>query len=108
VFGVSVKISGEAGDQIAFKALQECEEGETAWVEIPVEGEEEPPAPAPMVTLAEAEESQDQPVALQNTAATSDGDGASTGLVVAALIAGGLGLLTGLAALLLARRRPTA
>jgi uncharacterized protein YcnI len=120
VFGASIKVSGTAGDDIAFKAIQECKKGETAWVEIPVEGEEEPPAPAPMVTLVEAEdehggassdakEGQDQPVALQNTASTTaDDGGASTGLVIAALVVGALGLITGLIALLTARRRPTA
>jgi periplasmic copper chaperone A len=89
-------------------------------VEIPVEGEEEPREPAAMVSLVEAEdehgaassdaEEPDQDVALQNTAATTEthDDGASTGLVIVALIVGGLGLITGLAALLTARRRPTA
>jgi periplasmic copper chaperone A len=121
VFGISVKISGKPDDQIAFKAIQECKKGETAWAEIPVEGEEEPPAPAPMVTLvapedeqgaagSESQEGQSEQVALQNTAAPTDADdgGASTGLVIAALIVGGLGLIAGLAGLLTARRRPTA
>jgi periplasmic copper chaperone A len=121
VFGISVKISGKAGDKIPFKAIQECEQGETAWVEIPVEGEEEPPEPAPMVTLAAAEgehgaagsngeKPQAEEVALQNTAATTEAgdDGPSTGLVIAALILGGLGLIAGVAALVTSRRRPTA
>jgi hypothetical protein len=100
--------------------LAGCKKGETAWVEIPVEGDEEPREPAAMVSLVEAEdehgaassdaEEPDQDVALQNTAATTetDDDGASSGLVIVALIVGGLGLITGLAALLTARRRPTA
>lgn len=114
VFGLSVKVSGQAGDTIPFKTIQECAKGETAWVEIPVEGEEEPPAPAPMVTLAGAEEEQaaaDEPVALENTAASTTAasdDGASTTLVIVALVAGALGLGTGLAGLLTARRRPSA
>jgi periplasmic copper chaperone A len=121
VFGISIKVSGNPGDRIAFKAIQECKKGETAWVEIPVEGEEEPPAPAAMVELVAAEDehgaagsdsagTQDQPVALQNAAATTQPDesGASTGLVIVALIVGSLGLIAGLAGLVTARRRPTA
>ena len=113
VFGISVKIAGKPGDNMAFKAIQKCAKGETAWIEIPVEGEEEPPAPAPMVELVGAEEdgaaAPTEPVSLQNTATTTeagDGGGASTGLVIVALAIGALGLVTGLAALLTTRRRP--
>lgn len=115
VFGMSVKVSGNEGDAIPFKTIQRCKTGETAWVEIPVEGEEEPPAPAPMVTLAGAEEDHaaaEEPVALENaaasTTATTDDDGASTTLVIVALVAGALGLAAGLAGLMAARRRPSA
>jgi periplasmic copper chaperone A len=111
VFGISIKISGKPGDSIPFKAIQKCAKGETAWIEIPVEGEEEPPEPAPMVELVEAEdeEAATAPVPLQNTAATTDAsdDGASTTLVVVALVVGALGLIAGIAGLATARRRPT-
>jgi uncharacterized protein YcnI len=115
VFGLNVKVSGSAGDQIAFKTVQKCVKGANNWVEIPVEGEEEPPEPAPMVELVEAEDgdaapASNEPVALQNTSAPTeaDDDGASTTLVIIALVVGALGLATGLAGLLTARRRPTA
>jgi periplasmic copper chaperone A len=110
VFGLNVRVAGAEGDSIAFKTVQECKQGENAWVEIPVEGEEEPPEPAPMVELVAAEEPQDEPVALQNAAATTEAsdDGASTTLVIIALIVGALGLIAGMAALLSAWRRPTA
>jgi periplasmic copper chaperone A len=113
VFGVSIKVEGKAGDKIPFKAIQKCAKGETAWIEIPVEGEEEPPEPAPMVELVAAEEepAAEEPVSLQTTAATTDennDDGASTTLVVVALVLGALGLIAGIAGLMSARRRPTA
>jgi periplasmic copper chaperone A len=123
VFGLNVKVSGSAGDNIAFKTVQKCVKGANNWVEIPVEGEEEPPEPAPMVELLAAEDGQgasgsdaqeqggqSEEVALQNTSAPTeaDDDGASTMLVVIALVVGALGLATGLVALLTARRRPTA
>jgi periplasmic copper chaperone A len=123
VFGISIKVEGKAGDMVPFKAIQKCAKGETAWIEIPVEGEEEPPEPAPMVELVEAEDehgasgdstaAQDgaEPVSLENTAATTAGsndDGASTTLVVVALVLGALGLIAGIAGLMSARRRPTA
>jgi periplasmic copper chaperone A len=111
VFGLSIKVSGKPGDKIPFKAIQKCAKGQTAWIEIPVEGEEEPPEPAPMVELVAAEEEEAEPVALRNTAATTpagDDDGASTGLVVVALVLGALGLIVGMVGLVTARRRPTA
>jgi uncharacterized protein YcnI len=112
VFGISIKVSGKPGDTIPFKAIQKCAKGETAWIEIPVEGEEEPPEPAPMVELVAAEDEQGaaEPVSLENTAATTEtnDDGASTTLVVIALVVGALGLITGIAGLMTARRHPTA
>jgi uncharacterized protein YcnI len=111
VFGISVKVEGTPGDKIAFKAIQECAKGQTAWIEIPVEGEEEPPAPAPMVELVPVEEKEAAPVALQQTAArteSGDDDGASTALVVLALVLGALGLIVGVVGLATARRRPAA
>jgi periplasmic copper chaperone A len=113
VFGLSVRLAGKPGEQIAFKTVQTCAKGEHAWVEIPVEGEEEPPEPAPMVELvaAEEEEAASEPVELQTTAATTAGDddnGASTGLVVVALVLGALGLIVGVVSLVTARRRSAA
>lgn len=45
-----------AGETIYFPVIQTCEEGETAWIEIPAEGEEgdELESPAPGITLTEA------------------------------------------------------
>lgn len=46
-----------AGETLYFPVIQTCEEGETAWIEIPAEGEDggDLETPAPGVTLTEAE-----------------------------------------------------
>lgn len=56
---VSVRLTlpeDAAGDTIYFPVIQECEEGETAWIEIPQEGEDadELESPAPAITVTEA------------------------------------------------------
>lgn len=106
-FGLSVRFAGEPGDAVPFKTIQTCEEGENAWIEIPVEGEAEPESPAPIVTL-EGADAETEPVA--DTAApaasvSADDGGPSTGLVVVALVLGALGTLAGGAALIGGRRR---
>jgi uncharacterized protein YcnI len=109
VFGMSVKLpAGKAGDPVYFPTVQQCVKGETGWIQIPQPGESEDdlesPAPAVVLTASEGGHGHS---AEEETAATSDSDddGPSTGLVIAALVLGGLGLLTGLAALISARRR---
>lgn len=59
---VSVRLSlpeDSAGETIYFPVIQECEEGEHAWIEIPQEGEDphdlESPAPALEVTESESD-----------------------------------------------------
>ena len=90
-FELSLQIPEDAaGETLAFPTVQTCEEGSTAWTEVPADGQSEDdlehPAPAFEVTSA-------------------DGDGASssTGLAVGGLVAGLLGL--GLGAVALARTR---
>jgi uncharacterized protein YcnI len=48
---------GTAGETLYFPAVQTCEEGETAWIQIPEEGQsgEELEHPAPSVTVTEPE-----------------------------------------------------
>ena len=58
--------------------------------------------PAPQVTLTGAGEE-----ASEDADEEEDDDGPSTGLVIAALVLGGLGLVTGTAGLMAARRRGT-
>ena len=95
-FGLSIQTAGgKAGEKAYFKVLQECEQGETAWAEIPVEGEEEPEAPAAEIVFAEAAPASAEP-AEQTSGASADGK-ASTGLAITALVVGALGLVVGAA-----------
>lgn len=112
-FELSLQLPDLPGETLVFPTIQTCEEGETAWTEVAAEGEdgEELESPAPTVTLTEAggdaHGSADEPVAsgddLAPASATSD-EGIS-GLSVAALVAGLLGLAAGVLALVTARRR---
>jgi uncharacterized protein YcnI len=111
VFGMSVKLpAGEAGEAVHFPTVQECVKGQTGWIQIPAAGESEDdlesPAPAVVLTAAAGGHGHSAP-GDETAAAASDGDddGPSTGLAIAALVLGGLGLLTGLAALIGGRRR---
>ena len=58
-FHVSVKLPEDAeGGTIYFPVIQTCEEGETAWVQIPEEGQsgDDLEAPAPSITVTAADE----------------------------------------------------
>jgi len=112
-FPISVQIPGKAGDKLTFKALQTYSDGEVVrWIGAP--GSDEP---APQVTVtaapasgaaASSHRSGATPAGGHNdpakpAAASTDGD--SDGLTIAALIAGGLGLVLGGGALAMTRRR---
>ncbi len=112
-FGLSLRVPGKAGDTLTFKAVQTYESGEVVrWI-----GPEDSDEPAATLRLTESAGDgghgaatstasgggQAQTAATAPAASTSD-DGPSEGLVVAALVAGALGLLAGLAGLLTARR----
>jgi uncharacterized protein YcnI len=114
LFGMSVKLpAGKAGDAVYFPTVQQCVKGEGAWIQIPHAGESEDelemPAPAATLTAASGGHDDTAPVAddaaTASTATSSDEDGPSTGLVIAALVLGGLGLVAGVAALIGGRRR---
>lgn len=123
-FGLSLGIpEGKPGSKLTFKALQTYEGGEVVrWIGPPDADE-----PAPQVALGAAEEehgggSHDEekgsaagseeadvePASADIPAAAGGGgdDGPSTGLVIAALAVGALGLAAGTAGLVTARRRP--
>ena len=112
LFGMSVKLpGGEAGDPVYFPTVQECVQGREAWIQIPQPGEsaEELELPAPAVTLTAAagghgDSGHGGEEASDADHEAKDDDRPSTGLVIAALALGALGLLTGIAALLQARR----
>lgn len=112
VFGMSVKLpAGKAGDPVYFPTVQECVKGESGWIQIPQAGESEDdlesPAPAVVLTASESEHGHSATAADSATETDDSDDGPSTGLVIAALVLGGLGLLTSLAALSLILRKRT-
>ena len=109
-FVIEVKLPATEGETLYFPTIQTCEKGKTAWVEIPAAGETEDDleAPAPAVTLtALAEEGHDaaepEAEAEETAAEDEEEDDDGNGLAVAALIVGGLGLLTGGASLMRSR-----
>jgi uncharacterized protein YcnI len=65
-FELSFKTPDNPGETLYFPTIQTCEVGETAWIEIPADGEsgDEPEHPAPAVTLVASD--------------SGDGHGAST------------------------------
>lgn len=58
-FELSVKLPDTPGTDLVFPAVQLCEEGEAAWVELAAEGEDADALemPAPFITLTSADES---------------------------------------------------
>ena len=105
-FGLSLAVPDTPGEALTFKALQTYDNDEVVrWIGPPDADE-----PAPQVKLAAAAEEEGgshggtEAAAGSEAAEEDDDDGPSTGLVVAALILGGLGLVTGLAGLLAAQR----
>ena len=117
VFGLSVRLVGEPGDQVAFKTIQRCEEGRSDWIEIPEPGAEEPELPAPVVTLfaadadhshadegSDAEAGEESADAEEATTAGSDADDGNGPLPVIALILSMAALLTGGTALARSRK----
>jgi uncharacterized protein len=105
-FPLSVLIPGKAGQTLTFKALQTYSNGTVVrWIGAP--GADEP-APQVKLTAASAASgaapAQSAQTPAQAPAATADSD--SNGLSIVALVLGALGLLVGIAALVLARRRP--
>lgn len=121
VFSIGFKAPETADGPLYFPVLQRCVEGEEAWIQETVEGEEEPEKPAPFVVLGAAQGghgSSDDTASDDATAddaggdeeaagatpvaneSGSDDDGGSNGLAIAGLIAGLLGLGAGGTALL--------
>jgi uncharacterized protein len=85
------------GTTLTFKALQTYSNGDIVrWIG-PPDSEE----PAPQVKLTSTSETPATPAA----STSKDDDDASKGLGIAALVLGGLGVLIGLAAFAVGRRR---
>lgn len=118
-FELSVQLPEKKGETLVFPTIQTCEKGQTAWTEVPAEGQDahelESPAPAFTLTAAEAghsdeaaasEASDEEDAATEDNAASTQAsaDDDSNTLGIAGLIAGVLGLLAGGAALMQVRR----
>ncbi|MFF2831062.1 YcnI family protein [Cellulosimicrobium cellulans] len=124
---LSLKLPDTAGDTLVFPTVQECAEGESAWVQVPADGEDghDLELPAPLFALTAAEgDGHDAPaetVADDADAAASDGaaadgaasaepadgsDGAPAALTWTALVLAAAGLVLG--ALGFVRSRPKA
>ena len=118
---LSLKLPDAAGETLVFPTVQECAEGESAWVQVPADGEDghdlELPAPLFELTTAGGEGHDDaEPVADDADVAASDGsaadgaaagsDGAPAALTWAALVLAAAGLVLG--ALGFVRSRPRA
>ena len=108
-FGMSLKMPDKAGETVYFKTIQTCEQGETAWIEIPAEGAEEPEHPAPSLKLIAADDETiadetagDEEDETAQPAATEDDDDTDP-LTFVALGSGVLGIVIGALAF---RRRP--
>ena len=103
-FGLSLAVpEGRPGSMLTFKALQTYSNDEVVrWIG-PPDSEE----PAPQVELTPAEEEEAAAPAAEEPAApaATEEDDDGNGLAIAALIVGAAGLATGLAALVLSRRR---
>jgi uncharacterized protein YcnI len=100
-FELSLQLPDTPGETLAFPVIQTCEDGETAWVETSEDGSpEELEAPAPTVALQAADEE-----AVDEEAAGAEAGDDDTALAVAALVAGVLGLVAGVTALIAVRRR---
>lgn len=97
-FELSVPLPTEPGETLVFPTLQTCEKGETAWTQVPTEGESEHDleAPAPSITLTAEEPADEQ------TAAEPD---SSDGLAWTALGVGAAGVVVGGVALVRSRTR---
>lgn len=99
-----------AGETLFFPTVQSCEEGETAWVETPAEGQdpEELEAPAPSIVVGEATEGDHHgadaaSVETEPVASTTD-DSSSSTLSIVAIVASAVAVILSGAALVTRRR----
>lgn len=114
-FVVQVALPESEGETLYFPSVQECAKGEEAWIEIPREGEttDDLDSPAPEVILTAAKnghgdtrpDEQSEASAGAEPAEDAGGGGDGNGLALAALVVGGLGLVTGGASLMWSRDR---
>jgi uncharacterized protein YcnI len=105
-FDISAGPVPQGVDKLEFKALQTYQDGEVVrWIESVPEGGEEPEHPAPTLTVTAAE-GDGQAAAAADAATGEQVDAAGTRGTVG-IVLGGIGLLLGAAALVIAVRRPS-
>jgi len=107
--GLQVRLPAGEEETIYFPVVQECEQGETRWIQEPGPGETsedlEEPAPAVTLTAASAGGHGDTaPTGEAEATDDDDDDGAPMGLAIAGVVLGGLGLAAGGASLIRSRR----
>lgn len=61
-FELRARVVGTEGDVVYFPTVQQCAEGEHAWIEVPERGADEPENPAPSITLSRTVEAEGGPV----------------------------------------------
>jgi uncharacterized protein YcnI len=104
---LSLQLPDVAGETLAFPTIQKCVKGETAWSEIPAEGQdaEELEHPAPAVTVTEATDDGHGGAATEPEAEADDSDSDDgNGLAIAGLVVGAVGIAVGGTALARTRR----
>ncbi|MDV6013664.1 YcnI family protein [Haloechinothrix sp. LS1_15] len=112
-FGLNLRIADDAPDVLWLPTIQECEQGEHRWIDVPDSvdewGELDEPAPYVEVRMGDADEDDVEAEATaaegEHAADTDDTTSAATPLAVTGLVAGLLGLTAGGAALLRTMRR---
>ncbi|MET7950101.1 YcnI family protein [Micromonospora sp. NPDC005324] len=107
VFELAVQLPEASGTTLVFPTIQTCEQGESAWIEVPQDahtvGELE--LPAPSFTISEPAGGTHHHVTAEQVRAATPAAGKDNALTLAALAAGLLGSLLGSAALVRQRRR---
>ena len=111
-FTVGFQAPDTPGETLLFPVVQTCVVGETAWIEVTVDGEEEPEHPAPAVEVVASEGGghgdEDEAEAEAEAEAANTDDGAevdeSNALEAVALVVGAGGLIVGGLALARGRR----
>jgi uncharacterized protein YcnI len=103
-FSVSVGLPDQ-GDSLMFKAVQKYSDGkEVDWIQTAVPGGDEPPNPAPVLTLT-AGEGSTTPASTSASSSSTSTDNTGKTLGIIALIVGGIALILGVIALVMGRRK---
>lgn len=116
-FELSLRLPEDAaGTTLYFPTVQTCEQGESAWIEIPAEGQDADelalPSPSVAVVAAAADAHGGHDHTAEATATPADTDAAATAatapswaIVITSLVLGVAGLATGVVALVRGRSR---